>query len=236
MVTYLLVHGAWHGGWCWRRVAPLLRGAGREVFALTLTGLGERAHLAHPGVDLELHIRDVLGVLEYEDLEQVVLVGHSYAGMVIRGVAERAAGRLAHLVYLDAFIPRDGQSLSDLLPPEGWERMRAAAQAEGDGWRIPPFPVQAFGVTADADVQWVGPKLVAQPAGTFRQPVRLAGGAAETLPRTFIYCSKPAMGTFDQFLETVRSGGWRYRELATGHDAMVTEPEQLADLLLEVAD
>ena len=114
--------------------------------------------------------------------------------------------------------------------------MQAAAEAEGDGWRIPPFPVQAFGVTADADVRWVGSKLVAQPAGTFRQPVRLAGAAAETLPRTYIYCAQTARGTFDQFRERARSGGWRYRELATAHDAMVTMPRELARLLLEAAE
>jgi len=236
MVTYLLVHGAWHGGWCWRRVTPLLRRAGHDVFTPTLTGLGERAHLAHPGIDLETHIQDVLGVLEYEDLDRVVLVGHSSAGMVIAGVAERAAERLVHLVYLDAFIPHDGQSLADLVRPERREQMLATAQAEGDGWRVPPFPVQAYGVTADADILWVGPKLMGQPLRTFQQPVRLTSRTTETLPRTFIYCSNPAMGPFDQFLERVRTGGWRYRELATGHDAMVTGPEQLADLLLEVAD
>ena len=206
------------------------------MFTPTLTGLGERAHQAHPGVDLETHIQDVLGVLEYEDLNRAVLVGHSYGGMVIAGVAERAAERLDHLVYLDAFIPQDGQSLADLLRPERREQMLAAAQAEGDGWRIPPFLVQAFGVTADTDVQWVGPKLVAQPAGTFRQPVRLASGTAETLPRTYIFGSSPARETFDQFLERVRTGGWRYRELATGHDAMVTEPEKFTELLVELAD
>src|SRR5689334_15631432 len=117
MANYLLVHGAWHGGWCWRRVVPLLRAAGHEVFTPTLTGLGERVHLLTRDVGLDTHAQDVIGVLEYEDLRDVVLVGHSYGGMVITAVAERAAERLAHLVYLDAFVPRDGQSQMDLLGP-----------------------------------------------------------------------------------------------------------------------
>src|SRR5215211_1043953 len=119
MATFVLVAGAWHGGWCWRKVTPLLRAAGHEVFAPTLTGLGERSHLAHPDVGLTTHIQDIVNLLEYEDLNDVVLVGHSYSGMVITGVAEQVPGRLAHLVYLDAFVPENGQALVDLLPPEG---------------------------------------------------------------------------------------------------------------------
>lgn len=234
MATYVLVHGAWHGGWCWQRVTPLLRAAGHEVLTPTLTGLGERSHLANPEIDLNTHVQDVVNVLEYEDLRNVILVGHSYGGMVITGVAERAADRLAHVVYLDAFVPQDGQALADLVSPQFRDDFQQQAQATGG--LLPPFPVEQYGVFADADVRWVGPKLVLHPFKTLTTPVRLKSSAALALLRTYIYCNNPAMGVFEAFAERTRSGkGWRYRELATGHDAMVTMPRQLTDLLLEVA-
>jgi len=234
MATYVLVHGAWHGGWCWQRVRPFLRAAGHEVFTPTLTGLGERSHLAGPEIDLHTHIRDVVNVLEYEDLRQVILVGHSYGGMVITGVSELAADRLAHVVYLDAFVPQDGQALADLVAPQFRENARQQAQAAGG--LLPPFPVEQYGVFADADVRWVGPKLVPHPFKAMITPVRLTGTAAAALPRTYIYCNDPAMGFFEAFAERTRTGkGWRYRELATGHDAMVTMPRELTTLLLELA-
>lgn len=234
MATYVLVHGAWHGGWCWQRVTPLLRASGHEVLTPTLTGLGERSHLANAEVDLNTHVQDVVNVLEYEDLRNVILVGHSYGGMVITGVAERAADRLAHVVYLDAFVPQDGQALADLVASQFRDGLQQQAQASGG--LLPPFPVEQYGVFAEADVRWVGPKLVPQPFKTLTTPVRLKNPTALVLPRTYIYCNGPAMGFFEAFAEWTRTGkGWRYRELATGHDAMVTMPQQLTDLLLEVA-
>ncbi len=238
MATYVLVHGACHGGWCWRRVAPLLRDAGHEVFAPTLTGLGERAHLAHPGIDLEAHIRDVAAVLAYEELREVVLVGHSYAGMVITGVAERAADRLAQLVYLDAGVPRDGESGLDSFAPEEVAAMRAQVAAAGEGWRLPPpGGERPWDVTAPDDVRWVRSKVTPHPFATFTQPLRLANHAAAALPRTFIHCTGAApRGWRELALRRVRSEpGWRYRPLATGHDAMVIAPRELAELLLELA-
>ena len=234
MATYVLVHGAWHGGWCWQRVTPLLRAAGHEVLTPTLTGLGERSHLASPEIDLSTHIQDVVNVLEYEDLYKVTLVGHSYGGMVITGVADRPTDRLAHLVYLDAFVPRDGQSLLGLVGEPLGTPLREQAQAEGE--LVSPFPLEAYGLTAEADLHWVGPKLVRHPFKTFTQPVHLTDTGATVTPRTYIYCNQPAMGPFGQFAERARTEpGWRYRELATGHDAMVTMPRELTDLLLEVA-
>jgi len=234
MATYVLVHGAWHGGWCWQRVTPLLRAAGHEVWTPTLTGLGERSHLAGPEIDLHTHVQDIVNVLEYEDLQKVILVGHSYGGMVITGVAERAAERLTHLVYLDAFVPRDGQSLLDLVDQSRRTALQEHAQAGGG--LVPPFPVEAFGIFAEADMHWVGPKLATHPFRTLAQPVRLTNAAATKLPRTYVYCHQPAMGPFDQFAERMKTEqGWRYRELATGHDAMVTMPRELTDLLREIA-
>ena len=235
MATFVLVHGSMHGGWCWRRVAPLLRAAGHEVFAPTLTGLGERAHLAHPGIDLDTHVRDVLGVLEYEDLDRVVLVGHSYAGTVVAGVADRLPGRIAHLVYLDAAVAGDGQALLDLFPPDDQAALREEVAAEGDGWRMPPADPAAFGVTDPEDAAWVRAKLVAQPFQTFTQPLRLANPAGFAGPKTYIACLAAGPEDWrDAMVERARTEpGWRHRELATGHDAMVTAPRELADLLLE---
>ena len=230
MATFVLVHGAWHGGWCWKRVTPLLRAAGHEVYAPTLTGLGERAHLLSREVDLDTHTTDIVNVLEYEELTDVILVGHSYAGLVIPGVAHRLPGRVAHLVYLDAFVPRDGQCLLDLNP--GAAAQQARVREEGDGWRLTPSPGARFGVTDEADGAWLASRIGPQPYATFTQPVRLGDTAPPAA--TYIFCSQP--GGFRRFAEQVRDApGWRYRELATGHDAMVTQPRELTDLLLEVA-
>jgi pimeloyl-ACP methyl ester carboxylesterase len=235
MAPFVLVHGAWHGGWCWRRVTPLLRAAGHDVYAPTLTGLGERAHLLAPAVDLDTHAADVLGVLACEELRGVVLVGHSYGGMVITAVAERAAALLAHLVYLDAFLPRDGECLLDFLPPDARERTLAGAEPAGEGWYLPPQRVEhPFGVTDPADAAWLRARLSAHPLASIAQPVRRADPAAAALPRTYVECT--ATGWFAASAARARAeGGWGYRALAAVHDAMVTAPQALADVLLELA-
>ena len=204
------------------------------MFTPTLTGLGERAHLLSPAVDLRTHIQDVVAVLTYEDLEQVVLVGHSYGGMVISGVAEQAVERLTHLVYLDAYVPTDGSSVFSLQPAERAAGFEERARTEGDGWRIPPLPLERFGATADEDVRWAAPRLGPQPLQTFTQPIRLSDAAATTVARTYIWCTE-YQGPFRPFAEQAqREPGWRYRELTTGHDAMITAPYALVDVLLEV--
>jgi pimeloyl-ACP methyl ester carboxylesterase len=228
--TFVLVHGAWHGGWCWIKVTRLLTDAAHVVYTPTLTGLGERAHLARPEVDLETHVQDVLAVLETEELRNVVLVGHSYGGMVISGVAARARNRIERLVYLDAFVPDAGQSIFSLMPPERADAMRKAA-AEGEGWRIPPFPPARFGVTSQRDTDWLLRRLVPQPLQTFEQPV--AAVPAADAARTYLYCSKPAMGTFDRFAERLRDDRkWKFHDVKTGHDAMVTAPGEIAKILM----
>lgn len=228
--TYVLVHGAWHGGWCWIKVARLLRDAAQEVYTPTLTGLGERAHLARPEVDLETHIQDVVAVLESEELRQVTLIGHSYGGMVITGVAARAAARIGHLVYLDAFVPEAGRSLLDYVG-ERAAAMRELAATQGEGWKVPSFPPERYGVTSQRDTEWLTKHLRPQPLRTFEQPLPAAGG--ERLKRTYIYCSKPAMGAFDQFAERLRDDRkWTFHEMKTGHDAMVTAPGELARILM----
>ena len=235
MATFLLIHGAWFGGWIWKRVTPLLRAAGHEVLTPTLTGLGERAHLARPEVSLHTHVQDVLGVLAYEDVRGVVLVGWSYAGMVITAVAEQAADRLAHLVYLDASVPEDGQAALDLLDPATRAAREERVRTEGQGWQMLPPPVEQFGITAEADARWVRPKLVRQPFKTYQEPVRLTNAAARALPRTYMYCTVgPWTSIFAPFARKAQAEGWRYRALATGHAAPVLEPQKLADLLLEI--
>ena len=236
MATLVLVHGAWHGGWCWRRLTPLLRGAGHEVYVPTLTGLGERAHLLSPAVGLDTHAQDVVGVLEYEALDRVVLVGHSYGGMVITAVAQQAAARLAHLVYLDAFVPRDGECLLDLLGEKGRDATLARARAEGQGWRLPPPRDESpFGTRDEADIRWLRSKLGAHPVKSLQQPVRLTDPGAVALPRTFIDCTETAW--FPQPARRARSEpGWHYRALPTGHDAMITAPHELATVLQEITE
>ena len=234
MATFVLVHGAWHGGWCWKRVSPLLRAAGHEVLTPTLTGLGEREHLMSKNIGLETHIQDLLNVLEFEDLREVVLVGHSYAGMVIAGVADRAAQRIAHLVYLDAFVPEDGKSLGDYQPPEFLQFFRDKTRTEGEGFKLPcVIPPEAFGVTKAADLAWLRPRLRPHPFQTKLDAVRLTNSEAALIARTYIYCNNPSVGVFDQFADRFKHDpSWRYVELATGHDAMVTAPADLAAVLL----
>jgi pimeloyl-ACP methyl ester carboxylesterase len=229
------VHGGWHGGWCWKKVTPRLRAAGHAVYTPTLTGLGERAHLLRPEVGLETHIRDVLGVLEYDDLTEVVLVGHSYGGAVVTAVADRVPDRVAHLVYLDAFVPAAGQALLDLLPADRRAGLLEQARTAGEGWRVPAPPPERYGVIDAADLAWVRPRLGPQSLATFTEPLRLAHPDAPP-PRTYIACTGTATAaTFRPFAEQARTDpAWRYRELAAGHDAMVATPHELAQLLLEV--
>jgi pimeloyl-ACP methyl ester carboxylesterase len=213
---------------------PLLSHLGHELFTPTYTGIGERIHLATPEVGLETHIADILGVLEFEDLRDVVLIGHSYGGMVATAVADREPERLAGLVYLDAFVPRHGQALFDLHPEPVRAAMREAARTLGDGWRVPPNPLPPD--TSEADVAWITPRRVMQPIKTFEQPVRLSG-AGGRLPKTYIYCMRTGpVDIFRPFAQGARSQpGWRYLEIDASHSPHVTAPEELASLLDRIA-
>ena len=237
MARFVLIHGAWHGGWCWQRVASIMLAAGHTVYTPTLTGLGERVHLAHRGIDLSLHVSDVVAVLETEDLTDVVLVGHSYAGMVITAVAERAAERLRGLIYVDAIVPRDGQSMVDTLDQETRDRRSEQVRTTGDGWKLTPSSAEHLGITNAADAAWVGARLVPQPYGTYQEPIRLNNPAANTLQRSYVYCSSGAFAArFATFAKQAREDPrWHYAELATGHDAMITMPDALAEILMRLA-
>lgn len=230
----LLVHGAWHGGWCWQRVVPALVQAGHVVYTPTLTGLGERSHLARPDIDLELHARDLQAVIEMEDLRDVVLVGHSYAGFPISVVAERLPERLRQLIYLDAFVPEDGKCVLDYI--QGAERRAALRDSGRATGYAAPVPLTALGVTRPDDLAWAQPRIVRQPFASFEQPVRLSRPAGHGLVRSFIACTQPASGSFGQFAAKLKDDPtWRVRELASGHDAMIIDPLPLARLLIEIA-
>lgn len=236
MKTFLLVHGAWHGGWAWRKVRPLLAAAGYDIYAPTLAGLGERSDDAHAGIDLTTHVGELAQLLEWEDLRDVVAVGHSYAGMILSALAERAADRLAHLVYLDAFVPADGDSLDAQLDPQARAGYREGASAHGDGWLIPPPPLARWGISAPADIEWMTPRVRPQPLRTFAEAARLPTSAATRIARTYISCTVEQKPHFAAAARKINAaGGWSYRELPTGHDAMMTMPRELAALLLEAA-
>jgi pimeloyl-ACP methyl ester carboxylesterase len=229
----VLVHGAWHGGWCWQRLVPLLAVAGHTVYTPTLTGLGDRAHLARPDINLDLHTRDLQAFLEMEGLQDVTLVGHSYAGFIISMLAERARSRLRRLVYLDAFLPEDGKSALDYIqPPQARLATQESGQATG---YVAPLPLAAFGLIDPVDVALAQPRIVAQPFGTLSQPIRLAQPAGQGVPRSFIECVKPTNPLFGQFAARARAEpDWDVYQLPTGHDAMIIAPALLADMLLSI--
>jgi pimeloyl-ACP methyl ester carboxylesterase len=231
--TFVLVHGAWHGGWCWRRVADRLRGDGHAVFTPTLSGLGERAHLLATGVGLKTHITDVVNVLRWEGLADVVLCGHSYGGFVISGVAEEAAAALRSIVFLDAFVPRDGESVLDLTGPAVREAA-AAAKARGD-LGIPPRAAEAFGVNP-ADRAWVDQLCVPHPIATFTDKIALTGAAGRVARKTYVRAASYANPGFDRAVAAVQAErGWRSHAVECGHDVMVDAPERLCEILLEAA-
>ena len=230
LAIIVLAHGAWSAAWAWKRVRPLMAAAGHEFFAPSYTGLGGRAHLASPKNDLETHIQDVVGVLKFEDLQNVVLIGHSYGGMVATGVADRARERVAQIIYLDAFVPENGQALVDFLPERERHRLLDSVKA-GDGWRVTPNPVPPD--TSDMDSAWIAKLRMPQSVRCFEQPIRLY--AKLTLPRTYIHCMRHAdRSPFGQFATRARDEGWRVYELDASHSPNITAPGALMELLQRI--
>ncbi|MFG2734045.1 alpha/beta fold hydrolase [Streptomyces harbinensis] len=239
MSTFLLIHGAWHSGRCWDRVVPLLESAGHRVYAPSLTGYGDKAHLLSPEVGLDTHVEDIVKLLHKEELTEVTLVGHSYAGLVISSVANDVPERIAHMVYLDAMVPEHGEAAIDVQPMT--RQLIERAEASGGGWRIPPLPEMPppfglFGVTDPADVAWLRTMLTDQPVGCLRQPVRLDNPAVDAIPRTHIHCAVKPEGIARRPVPALQPNGspaqvW---ELPTGHDCMITMPDRLSELLLRV--
>ena len=233
MSTFVLLHGMFHGAWCWDRVAPRLRAAGHAVWTPVQTGVGERAHELHAGITLQTFVDDIVAMLEREDLVAAVLVGHSFGGHAITGAADQVPGRIRHLVYLDAVFPRSGVSpLDGSLPAVAAQRRAAAAGGLG----IPPPEPSVFGVPDGPDADWVRRHLTPQPFGSLDTAITFREPAGNGLPATYVACTDPAYPPLAHARQAARAQpGWTWRELATGHDAMVTAPAALADLLMEIA-
>jgi pimeloyl-ACP methyl ester carboxylesterase len=238
MATFVLVHGGGHGGWCYSRVAPLLRAAGHDVYTPTLSGLGERAHLMRADIDLDFHVGDIVQVLHFDDLREVILVGHSYGGMVITGVADRATDRIGKLVFLDAATPKNGESLVDHAGPI-INAVRPYGQVV-DGIELVLLPGpdagRLYGVEDEADLAWMAERLTGHPWQCFEQPLRLTNEAPlRAIPDFHVVCTSTIPTRERALMDRVRAEG-RLWDIDTGHDLMITEPKAVADALLEIAD
>jgi len=250
MANFVLVHGAWIGGWVWRDVAGRLRSAGHEIYTPTLTGLGERVHLGHAGVNIDTHITDVVNVMEYEDLQDVILVGHSYAALVVQGVADRAPERLAGLVYLDSAPFPNGLGMFDLFSPEGRAETERVIEGAGEGWKL-PFPgIDELGEMAslagldDRALELMAARATPQPAETFRQPVSVTREFDGSYSRTLIACTEDFL-SIDVIEKGIASGeplfqplaepDWTFHEIHTGHWPMLSTPAEVTSLLLDIA-
>lgn len=231
MATYILSHGGWSGGWQFKLVEPYLRRAGHEVYRPTLTGLGERVHLASPTIELETHILDIVNIFKYEELTDVILLGYSYSGVIVTGVAERIPHLIRQLVYLDALIPSDGQSIADVLGNTVTQFLLQAADAYGDGWRVPPNPGENHPLMTDLPLK---PGL---------QPLSVTNPEAAKIPKSFIYCTRdpeqmdPILAPVIEAAQRAKTDpAWRYFELDAFHgDAWETHPQQLSEILLSLA-
>ena len=230
--TYVLVHGAFHGGWCWHEVATRLRDRGHRVHTPTMTGLGERSHLMSLQISLATFIEDLLQTFRFEDLNDVVLVGHSFGGSLVSSLADRIPERLRHLVYLDAMILRDGQTPADTCPPGYIDRYTETSVDHGRGRVIPAVDAKAFGIDDPEQRAWVNARLTPQPLQPFLDPLHLAHPLGNGLPATYIACTAPLWGSTESSRALARAmPGWPYLELASGHDAMLAVPEELSALL-----
>jgi pimeloyl-ACP methyl ester carboxylesterase len=234
--TFVLVHGAWHGGWCWRRVIAVLRSAGHVVFAPTLTGYGERVHLTRPDLTIEDFATDIVNVIAAEELDNIILVGHSFGGNPVSAVADRVPERLKQLVYIDTLLLRNGESgFSQLDPGIVAQRIELAQKASG-GLTIPAPSPEAFGVTDPVDAEWLRRQLTPLPLNCYRVPIRLNHPLGNGVNKTYIACTNPIYEPAVPTHEWVKSqSDWRYLELSTGHDAMITDPQGLADMLVGCA-
>ena len=233
--TYVLLHGAWHGGWCWKRVAPVLRAAGHEVYTPTQTGLGERSHLLTPDVNLETFAQDLINVLVWEDLRDVILVGHSFAGNAITAAADRVPDRIGHLVYLDALIPQSGKSIFSLLPPDVVQGRRDLAQKTSGGLTIPVPSADKLGVFDADDADWLMRQCTPHPMATYEDALTFKNPPGNGLPTTYIAVTPHYAPTTSSRDYAKTRTDWTYLEIEAGHDAMVTSPESLNRVLLNIA-
>lgn len=230
MSTYILVHGAWHGGWAWTRVAPVLEAAGHRVLVPTLSGVGERAAELTPDIGLRAHADEIAALLEQQQAPAVV-VGHSYGALVVREAVDRQPGAAEHVVVVDGWAGGDGTSMFKLAPDWFVTAMRQSAADGGGGWRIAAPPAALFGVTDERDAGWVEERLTPQPLKSFEEETRLSG-AVERVPGTAILCTPGNGMPFEQFAKAI---GYDAVTIESGHDAMLIRPQEVAELLLEVA-
>ncbi len=233
--TFVLVHGAWHGGWCWKETRAVLEEAGHRVFTPTQTGLGERSHLLSRNITLETFVDDIANVLRFEALEDVVLVGHSFGGLAISGVADRMPERLRQLIYLDSMIMESGQCPFDTLAPEVVEG-RILASEESSGGLSLPFPKpKSLGILTETDAAKLGNRLTPHPISTYRSPLCLKHPLTNGIPATYVVCTDPVYAPLETSRQLAKACDIPFIELATGHDAMITAPDALALLLLKIA-
>jgi pimeloyl-ACP methyl ester carboxylesterase len=249
MTTYVLVPGAWLGGWCWQPVASRLRSRKHDVYPVTLMGLGERSHLASPDVDLDTYATDVVNLIEFEDLHDVILVGHSYAGLVVTAVADRLPERISVLAYLDSGPVPEGTAYLDLQPPPAKELIQRLVEDAGEGWQLPVPSWDELEGVMGASLQGLGPserdlmrgRAVAQPHRTWTQPLSLGNPAREKLPKLLITCSFPLVQVRQMIADghpwfaELATPEWSFRELPTGHWPMFSVPDQLAELLHDLS-
>ena len=231
MATFVLVHGAWHGGWCWQRVARKLRAKGHDVFAPSLTGLGDRSHLLSPTVNLSTHIGDITNLIVSHDLDEVVLCGHSYGGLVITGVADQMPEQITALVYLDALVPDDGQCMFDTIPQEIADGFRAQA-AEGDGFSVPPMTAEQFNVN-EADADWMNQKCKKHPLASFTEHLALSGRHLNVPRRVYVLAAGfDHPGTKAAYESVKAKSGWKSEVMQGGHDLMLDNPDEVIEVLL----
>jgi pimeloyl-ACP methyl ester carboxylesterase len=228
MATFVLVQGAWIGGWYWKRVRRLLQEAGHDVFTPTLTGLADRSHLLSPDINLETHILDIVNLIRWEELSDVVLCGHSYGGCVVTGVADRVPDRIRSLIYLDAFVLENGENLLQHVPP-------GSGVSVVDGFKVPPIPPEVFKVNP-VDSEWIRRQYTLHPIGCFEQPIKLTGGIEQVKNVTYILAEGFKEGSpFPPFYEKAKNKGWNTLTMTCGHIPMLDQPEQLARILIEAA-
>jgi pimeloyl-ACP methyl ester carboxylesterase len=237
MVVFVLVHGTGHGGWCWRFLVPLLRGAGYDVYTPTLTGLGASSHLLHEldRISLDVHVKDITNMLFYDDLSDVVLVGHSYGGMVITGVAAKEPQRLTHLIYLDAYLPLEGENEIALWPPVQKERYYTDISS-GIKFRS-PLESSMLGITDPKMSKWVQDRLTPHPYSTYEDPPPSSTPQSVSIPRSYIHCTVgPLSSWMEPFAKRARNLKWSVHTMTAGHDVMITQPNQLAEILIQIAN
>ena len=230
--TYVLVHGAYSGGWIWRDVAAGLRRMGHEVRTPTQTGLGERSHLLSRQITVETHIEDVMNVIETDELRDIILVGHSYGGVAVTGVADRLTDRIRHVVYLDALIPENGEKVFDILPAGMADGRRKVAQEQGGGVALPVPGPEAFPIPASPNKDWFMRRLRPHPIGTYESAMRIAKPAGAGLPVTYVAYTSPALASIEPSRQRAKAKqGWRYVDLPVPHDVEIPDPNRVVELL-----